>query len=406
MARRFGSEHRPYARSHPWISFTYQMDRQDCRDFLHIGEALSKSDHIACVPLPPHLGESLNEIYLARGLHATTQIEGNSLTEDQVRARVQGELPLPESQEYLGKEIDNVLSAYNLVLKELAEGRDIQLTRHRIELFNKMVLDGLPNNDGVVPGKIRTRGVEVGNVYAGPPAGDCKYLLDQLCAWLNQLQVDAGSEWYRPMGLIRAILAHLYLAWIHPFGDGNGRTARLVEFQLLLQAGFPSPACHLLADYYNKTRQLYYQVLNETSRDPSHPVWRFISYALKGFVEELREQLAYVNGNTLTTAWINFVHEADLGITDNVAKRRRNLVLALPNEGPEHFTPISSISRLTPDLAAAYAGTTHKTLTRDIHALQDADLLVRRGQSIRPHVERLLAFLPLCDWAANGMLNA
>ncbi len=401
MPRRFGSQSRPYARSHPWITFTYDMGKQDKIDFVHIGEALSKSDHVSRVPLPPNVATHLNGIYLVKGVHATTHIEGNSLSEDQVRARVKGELPLPDSQEYLGREVDNVCRAYDLILDDLAEGREIKLTRQRIEQLNKMVLDGLPQEDGVVPGKIRTRGVGVGTVYAGPPAGDCKYLLDQLCGWLDQLQIDTGPEWRRPLGLVRAILAHLYLAWIHPFGDGNGRTARLVEFQLLLEAGFPAPTCHLLADYYNKTRMRYYRVLTETSRDPSFPVWRFISYALKGFVEELREQLNFINHQTLLTAWVNYVHEADLGRTAHVAKRRRELVLALPYEGSETYTPISAIDRLTPELAAAYTKGKHKTLTRDIHALQGAALLARKGHAVRPRIEQLFAFLPLCNWAAQ-----
>ncbi|WP_433223897.1 Fic family protein [Dactylosporangium sp. CS-047395] len=50
-----------------------------------------------------------------------------------------------------------------------------------------------------------------------------------------------------PLAMIKAMLAHLYLAWIHPFGDGNGRTARLIESQLLLQAGVPVPAANVAA---------------------------------------------------------------------------------------------------------------------------------------------------------------
>jgi Fic/DOC family len=41
--------------------------------------------------------------------------------------------------------------------------------------------------------------------------------------------------------LVKAILAHLYIAWIHPFGDGNGRAARLMELRILLEAGVPMP---------------------------------------------------------------------------------------------------------------------------------------------------------------------
>lgn len=401
MPQRFGSQTRPYARSHPWITFTFDFTRLTSLDFVRLGEAMSRCHHISGVPLPPGVADQLHQIYLVKGIHATTQIEGNSLSEDQVRARVEGDLELPASQEYLGQEVDNILAACNLVGKELGEGGDIRLTTGRIKQFNAMVLDGLPEEDGVVPGEIRTKGVGVGNVYMGAPAGDCEFLLDQLCDWLEQLTVDAGAGWGRAMGIIRAVLAHLYLGWIHPFGNGNGRTARLVEFQLLLEAGFPSPACHLLSNYYNKTRTRYYQVLRETSQAEPYPAWKFVSYALRGFVEELREQLKVIQSHQLGTVWVNFVHEADLGRSAPTARRRRALILALPND-PGELTPISAIPRLTPDLAALYAGKTRKTLTRDVNCLQEAGLLAREGQAVRPHLEQMFAFLPLRKQPAAG----
>jgi hypothetical protein len=240
----------------------------------------------------------------------------------------------------------------------------------------------------------------VGNVYGGPPAEDCEFLLDQLCEWLDQLLADAsaqGIEWQRCVGIIRAVLAHLYLAWIHPFGDGNGRTARLIEFQLLLAAGFPTPACHLLSNYYNKTRAKYYQVLRETSRADGYPVWKFISYAIQGFLEELREQISLIQGYQLAVAWVNLVGERRLGGKDETNSRRRTLLLAMPAEGPDRFLPIDSLARLTPDIAALYATRTSKTLTRDINALLDQGLVVLSddGKSIRPYMEQLFAFLPI-----------
>jgi hypothetical protein len=50
-------------------------------------------------------------MYLAKGAHATTAIEGNTLTEEQVRARMEKQLSLPPSQEYMGKEVDNIIHA-------------------------------------------------------------------------------------------------------------------------------------------------------------------------------------------------------------------------------------------------------------------------------------------------------
>ena len=85
-------------------------------------------------------------------------------------------------------------------------------------------------------------------------------------------------------GLTRALPAHLYIAWIHPFADGNGRTARLVEYQLLAGSGLvPTPAVHLLSNHYNLTRSYYYRVLDRSSRiRPWSPV-EFIAYAVDGF---------------------------------------------------------------------------------------------------------------------------
>lgn len=197
------------------------------------------------------------------------------------------------------------------------------------------------------------------------------------------------------MLLLRSVLAHLYIAWIHPFGDGNGRTARLIEFQLLLEAGFPMPACHLLSNYYNRTRQLYYQVLRETSAKEPYPVEKFVQYALRGLVEELREQLGRIEACQLGMTWQNFIHAAELGKSAETIRRRRDLVLALPTDGPDSFVPIAELHRLTPDIAIQYATKGPKTVTRDVNALMQAGLLVRKGPEVRAHVEKLLSFLPI-----------
>ncbi|MFJ6166281.1 Fic family protein [Micromonospora orduensis] len=382
---------RTYQDTHPWITFSFDLRRLNALDWINVGEAWSKCDHIAGVPLQPQVAQRLHEVYLAKGVHATTQIEGNTLSEDEVRQRVEGDLELPESQEYLGTEVDNILRACDLIADDLAAGRDMRLTPERIKLFNKMVLDGLPLNEGITPGEIRTDSVVVGNVYRGAPWQDCDDLLGELCTWLDAMVADVDESWRRPMKLIRAILAHLYLAWIHPFGDGNGRTARLVEFQLLADAGFPSPACHLLSNYYNRTRQMYYRVLAETSHS-TYPVDRFVSYALRGFVEELREQLRVVRGQQLTVAWINYVHETFSGLGGNTAQRQRELVLALP---PNKFTPVPNLRRLTPELAEQYAGKQQKTITRDVNAIVKLGLVQRGRTGIRPRIELLSAFMPI-----------
>ena len=80
----------------------------------------------------------------------------------------------------------------------------------------------LPDED-TVPGVIRKHSVGVGR-YRAVPAEDCCYLLNQFCNWLSTASDDIDENIRIPIGLVKAIAAHLYFAWIHPFGDGNGRT--------------------------------------------------------------------------------------------------------------------------------------------------------------------------------------
>ena len=89
---------RTYEKSHPWITFTANFDRASTELWMLLGEAISKCEHIAGVPLAPKIAEDLHRIYLAKGVHATTAIEGNTLSEEDVRARIEGKRSLPESK--------------------------------------------------------------------------------------------------------------------------------------------------------------------------------------------------------------------------------------------------------------------------------------------------------------------
>ena len=93
--------------------------------------------------------------------------------------------------------------------------------------------------------------------------------------------------------VIEAIVVHIYIAWIHPFEDGNGRTARLLEFYLLLRAGVPNIASHILSNHYNDTRAEYYRQLNYASE--TGDLKEFIQYVLLRFRDGLEKviQLNY-----------------------------------------------------------------------------------------------------------------
>ena len=357
-----------------------------------LGDACAKCEYISGIPLMPETSQDLHRVYLVRGVRATTAIEGNTLSEDEVARLERGELNLPPSKEYLGIEVQNILDACNDMLATLGDGRMLSLDTDRVKALNDLVLRGLESGEDVVPGEIRTHGVGVAR-YRGAPARDCEYLLDRLCLWIGEMNQDLGHS-KLALPIIKAIIAHLYIAWIHPFGDGNGRTARLVEHQILLNSGIPSPAAHLLSSHYNDTRSEYYRRLDLSSRPP-YGATEFMVYALQGFVDGLAEQIERIKFQIWQDTWTNYVHTRFSDRHGVVDTRRRHLVLDLS----DHFSPIlrRDIRTLSPRLAEAYLDKTNKTITRDLNAVERMGLISRTREGITVNREVVLTFLPLAS---------
>jgi Fic family protein len=336
--------------------------------------------------------KELQMVYLVKGTHATTAIEGNSLTEEQVRARVEGRLKLPKSQEYLGKEIDNILNGYNSITDKLLAGPDPAIDSTEIGEYDRQVLDGLELDDGVTPGTYRRHQVTVGR-YRGAPADDVEYLTDRLCEWLNSSQFRAPNrDLDVAYAIIKAVVAHVYLAWIHPFADGNGRTARLLEFRILVASGVPLPAAHLLSNHYNLTRADYYRQLEKTSHSNDGDLMPFLCYAVRGFVDQLREQIRLIKSQQWDVTWRSFVHQQFEGLHGETHARRRHLVLDLSQR--DRPVPRSQLREVSPRVASDYSGRTDKTMTRDLNELIKMKLVLRTPTGYASNRATILAFLP------------
>ncbi len=384
---------RAYEKSHPWLTFELNLSPAPPELWLLLGEARSKFDHIAGVPLRPETARELNRLFLAKGALATTAIEGNTLSEEEVVKLLEGKLRLPASRQYLAKEVDNIVQACNSIVKRIEAGQPSTLTPGTVKEFNRQVLEGLELESGVVPGRIREHSVSVGN-YPGVPAQDCEHLLSRLCEWLSDrgFKPDGQLKPYRlGFAVLKAIVAHVYLAWIHPFGDGNGRTARLVELQILFSSGVPMPAAHLLSNHYNQTRAEYYRQLAHASRKGGDII-PFVLYALRGLVDGLRSELGLIREQQWDVAWRSHIHELFMGQNGGSAERRKHLVLDLSMKSE----PVqrSSLRDMSPRIASAYATKTDMTLTRDLNELLRMGLIRKTPKGWVARRETILAFLP------------
>lgn len=382
---------REYERTHPWLRFEVSLAAAAPSFWFALGECQSKCEHIAGVPLRPATRRRLHQIYLAKGSLASAAIEGNTLTEQEVLDGLDGVAP-KSSPAYMEREVKNIIDAANDMIARLESGEVLAVTPERILELNRLVLRDLDLEDGVQGGTIRTWPVHVGGVYRGAPHADCEFLLRRLSEFLSDPNVfDPSTGMEIAFAILKAVIAHVYLVWIHPFGDGNGRTARLLELQILIGSGVPAPAAHLLSIHYNQTRPDYYRQLDRASKSGGD-LMPFIEYSVEGLRRGLRAQLAEIREQQWDVTWRSFVHEEfrDRNTTGDVRRRRLVLDLSL-RDVP---VPTSEVMSISPRVAAAYARTSAKTLSRDLKVLENMGLIEKTDQGYRARKEVILAFLP------------
>ncbi len=389
---------------HDFIKFPPNLRSIDPRIWLLLGEIQARIEHIKRLPIPPEASRRLRAVYLAKGVHSTTAIEGNTFSEAEVAKIISKEMQAPPSRAYQKRQIDNMVDAFNIVSRQLLDGERSKFSAALLHEYHRLVLNGLENlstAEEVALGAFREHQVTVGR-YLAPPPDQAARLMTQYCEWLNAAPPSAkGYE--LAAHIAKAIIAHVYFAWIHPYGDGNGRMARLIEFALLLRAGVPDIAAHLLSNFYNITRDKYYHELQRSHGEYSDGAYPtnadlrdFLAYALQGLKDELDEQLKTIYALQTKAIWHDYIHSAfRQRFSDTLSEaqqRRKRLVLDLTDLRLDQPTPKNEIPAVSPAMALAYANKTARTIQRDLNALINMDLLERVDKGYRPNIDILLGF--------------
>ena len=365
---------RDYETSDPWLTFkATDINKIHPRLWMMLGESMVLCKELSETPIPPPLHDHLHTTDLIKGAQATTAIEGNTLTEEQVRGIHEKTYKVPPSREYQEREVKNVLGAIEDIIRHLSDGGPFPITAELICDLNRKVMVGTHHNAEIVPGKIRTNRVGAGN-YEGAPARDCEYLLNRLANWLESEDFRSDDPQIGfALTVCSAFLAHLYLAWIHPFRDGNGRTARLLESLILARSGhMPFFTTQVPSSHYNRTRDRYYWELSEASG--SRNTSKFLFYAVQGFLDGVLEQKEWVRHQQIKDAWFTYVHEVLEEFPSSPARdRRRKLALSMPID---KSVTRDEIPRLSPELSSLYDLKGSRTLSRDLNFLRDKNLIV------------------------------
>ena len=230
-----------------------------------------------------------------------------------------------------------------------------QWTEALIREIHKLLVQGV-RGDAAAPGAYRKVQNYVVNsktkevIYTPPDAIKVPRLMTELIHWL-QIDSDANP-------VLKAGIAQFQLVHIHPFLDGNGRTARLLSTLCLYQSGYDFKKLFSISEYYDRDRENYYHAI-QSVRNSNMDLTQWIEYFAVGLSNQMQE--IKVSGEA--------VIKRDMilsGIAREYSFNDRQLSL---------LEVICDVQRMTLSELEGIFNINRRTLQRDLKCLLDAGVI-------------------------------
>ncbi len=214
--------------------------------------------------------------------HYTTHIEGTQLTLEQSEQLLKGQTPANTDPDD-AKELVNYRDAFNLVADYL--NSDAPVIEGLIREIHKRLVKGV-RGDSAAPGEYRKIQNYVVNsktketVYTPPPVYEIQRMMRDLVVYIN------NPNDIHPI-LVSGI-AQFQLVHIHPFLDGNGRTARLLSTLCLYRKGYDFKRLFTISEYYDRNRSDYYKAI-QSVRENEMDMTTWLEYFTHGLSHQMEE---------------------------------------------------------------------------------------------------------------------
>lgn len=207
-----------------------------------------------------------------RNGHASTAIEGNPLTLEQVRALEEGR-QLVASDEKSQREVLNYFAGLRFVEKNATRKK---ITHEHLFELHRLLADTVMDQGQA--GAYRTIQVQVGK-HLPPAAADVSPLMFELLDWWNTASCQLSP-------VLSSAILHYRFEDIHPFADGNGRTGRALALWDLYRRGFDSHYLFSVDEYYWEDRPAYYAALSQV-REAGEDLTEWLEYSARGIKSTL-----------------------------------------------------------------------------------------------------------------------
>ena len=282
--------------------------------------------------LAEHLGDSaqpwtgaLRRLAAAEATVGSTSIEGYGASLEDTVEILAGRHPSGTSEE-----TQRIIAAYAQAMDRvavLADDRRFQWSAQTMLDLHFLVCHPQPQAG---PGRLRegsvivTRGLGR-DPYRPPASSEVPSLLNQVVTWLA-----SGDLTRHP--IVRAAMAHLNLVSIHPFRDGNGRAARIVQSLVLAKEGLLRPELVSIEPYLGRHTREYYAVLEEVQGpafDPHRDASQWVEFCIEAHVFEAKERRRWLE---IANARHNFCERLgrELGYPERFVIALEHGLLGLP----------------------------------------------------------------------------
>ena len=253
-----------------------------------IGRVEASKEIIENAPLVPAYEAKFRDEAVIRTVHHGTHIEGNELDTGEVKAVLEG-----REVDGRDRDVQEVLN-YRRVLAYI-DKRSKQIGEKDLLAIHKLTVDKILPLDR--SGKYRKTQVVVKNSktkeisFVPPKADEVSALVKDFMGWL------ASEKSEEIHSVLAAGITHYVLAFIHPFVDGNGRSARALATMVLFSRGYDIKKFFSLEEYFDRNAKRYYETLQAVSNQKVDSLSeRDLTTWLEYFCEGLAEELAKVRG--------------------------------------------------------------------------------------------------------------
>ena len=314
-----------------------------------------------------HLFHTLESIGSAR-------IEGNNTTiAEYIETKLDsGDTEKNKSHSII--EIQNIEKAMEFIESTI---QDYPINKSFVSELHKIIVKDLPsspNGEGdLTPGSYRNKNIKISNSLHLPPDS---FLVD---TYMDDLFSFINSEDSSKYDLLKSAIAHHRFVWIHPFGNGNGRTVRLFTYAMLIKNGFNVNVGRIInpTAVFCSNRNGYYDNLSKADSGSDNDVLEWCEYVLKGLKEEIEKidkltDYEYLKKEILIPS-INFSLE-------------RKIITEIESKILKETIEKQVVQNL--DLEKFFKGKAKSEISRQIKKMIDKKMLIPERDSARKYVLR------------------